>query len=101
MSLLWRAAERLGIRGDAGKPAEEAAFYFAWSMKLVGSQNIRTALEKGHTIVPLALYFLLAGPSRDNTDFAGTGVAAPLYYMVGMAAFGAQCLRRPAGFDAR
>jgi DNA-binding CsgD family transcriptional regulator len=25
VSLLWRAAERLGIRGDAGKPAEEAA----------------------------------------------------------------------------
>jgi DNA-binding CsgD family transcriptional regulator len=25
VSLLWRAAERLGIRGDAGKPAEEVA----------------------------------------------------------------------------
>jgi len=25
VSLLWRAAEQLGIRGDAGKPAEEAA----------------------------------------------------------------------------
>jgi DNA-binding CsgD family transcriptional regulator len=25
VSLLWRAAERLGIQGDAGKPAEEAA----------------------------------------------------------------------------
>jgi DNA-binding CsgD family transcriptional regulator len=25
VSLLWRAAERLGIRGDAGKPAEDAA----------------------------------------------------------------------------
>jgi DNA-binding CsgD family transcriptional regulator len=25
VSLLWRAAERLGIRGEAGKPAEEAA----------------------------------------------------------------------------
>jgi DNA-binding CsgD family transcriptional regulator len=25
VSLLWRAAERLGIRGDAGRPAEEAA----------------------------------------------------------------------------
>jgi DNA-binding CsgD family transcriptional regulator len=25
VSLLWRAAERLGIRGDAGKPGEEAA----------------------------------------------------------------------------
>jgi DNA-binding CsgD family transcriptional regulator len=25
VSLLWRAAEKLGIRGDAGKPAEEAA----------------------------------------------------------------------------
>src|SRR5213075_680991 len=25
VTLLWRAAERLGIRGDAGKPAEEAA----------------------------------------------------------------------------
>jgi DNA-binding CsgD family transcriptional regulator len=25
VSLLWRAAERLGLRGDAGRPAEEAA----------------------------------------------------------------------------
>jgi ABC-2 type transport system permease protein len=38
---------------------------------------------------PLVLYFLIAGPSRDQTDLGGSGLSAPLYYMVGLAAFGA------------
>lgn len=37
---------------------------------------------------PLVLYFLIAGPQRNNNDFGGSGIAAPLYYMVGLAAFG-------------
>lgn len=37
---------------------------------------------------PLVLYFLIAGPQRNNHDFAGSGIAAPLYYMVGLASFG-------------
>ena len=37
---------------------------------------------------PIALYFLIAGPNHDKSDFAGTGLSAPLYYMVGLAAFG-------------
>jgi ABC-2 type transport system permease protein len=37
---------------------------------------------------PLALYFLIAGPQQNTTDLAGTGISAPLYYMVGLASFG-------------
>jgi ABC-2 type transport system permease protein len=37
---------------------------------------------------PLVLYFLIAGPNRNVHDFQKTGISAPLYYMIGMAAFG-------------
>jgi ABC-2 type transport system permease protein len=38
---------------------------------------------------PLILYFLIAGPNRHDHDFFSTGISAPLYYMIGLAAFGA------------
>lgn len=38
---------------------------------------------------PLVLYFAIAGPNRHDQDFLDTGLSAPLYYMVGLAAFGA------------
>lgn len=38
---------------------------------------------------PLILYFVIAGPNKGESDFQGTGVSAPLYYMIGLAAFGA------------
>jgi ABC-2 type transport system permease protein len=38
---------------------------------------------------PIVLYFLIAGPNKGEDDFGGTGLSAPLYYMVGLAAFGA------------
>jgi ABC-2 type transport system permease protein len=37
---------------------------------------------------PVILYFLIAGPQRNNHDLLGTGISAPLYYMAGMVAFG-------------
>lgn len=37
---------------------------------------------------PLVLYFLVAGPQKNNHNLAGTGLSAPLYYMVGLASFG-------------
>lgn len=37
---------------------------------------------------PLVLYFVIAGPNKHTTNFGGTGLSAPLYYMVGLAAFG-------------
>ena len=37
---------------------------------------------------PLVLYFLIAGPNRNEDDLGDTGLSAPLYYMVGLAAFG-------------
>jgi ABC-2 type transport system permease protein len=37
---------------------------------------------------PLILYFLIAGPNRNENDIGGSGLSAPLYFMVGLAAFG-------------
>jgi ABC-2 type transport system permease protein len=37
---------------------------------------------------PLVLYFIIAVPNRHMEDFAGSGVTAPLYYMVSLASFG-------------
>jgi ABC-2 type transport system permease protein len=37
---------------------------------------------------PLILYFVIASPNRNVHDFAKTGISAPLYFMVGLAAFG-------------
>jgi ABC-2 type transport system permease protein len=37
---------------------------------------------------PLLLFFLIAAPNRHDHDFASTGLSAPLFYMVGLAAFG-------------
>jgi ABC-2 type transport system permease protein len=38
---------------------------------------------------PLVIYFVVAGPSRNQHDLGGSGLSAPLYFMVGYAAFGA------------
>ena len=40
-------------------------------------------------IFPLILFFVIAGPQKDNHNFQGTGVPAPLYFMVGLVSFGA------------
>src|SRR5262245_53690056 len=37
---------------------------------------------------PAVLYLLIAGPNRGVDSLGGTGISAPLYYMVGLAAFG-------------
>jgi ABC-2 type transport system permease protein len=37
---------------------------------------------------PLVLYFVIAGPNRNEQDFAGSGLPAALYYMIGLTAFG-------------
>jgi ABC-2 type transport system permease protein len=39
-------------------------------------------------LIPVVLYFAIAGPNRNETDLGGTGISAPLYFMVGLAAFG-------------
>jgi ABC-2 type transport system permease protein len=38
---------------------------------------------------PLVLYYAIAGPNRNVHSLGGTGIAAPVYFMVGLAAFGA------------
>jgi ABC-2 type transport system permease protein len=37
---------------------------------------------------PLVLYFVIAGPNRNEQDFAGSGLPAALYYMISLTAFG-------------
>jgi ABC-2 type transport system permease protein len=37
---------------------------------------------------PLALYFLTAGPNQGEKNLEGTGLSAPLYFMVSMASWG-------------
>jgi ABC-2 type transport system permease protein len=37
---------------------------------------------------PVVLFFLIASPNRDVHDLGGSGLSAPLYFMVGLAAFG-------------
>jgi ABC-2 type transport system permease protein len=37
---------------------------------------------------PIALYLLIAAPNRNEHDLSGTGLSAPLYFMVGLAVFG-------------
>lgn len=39
-------------------------------------------------IFPVTMYLLIAGPNRDETDLSGTGISAPLYFMVGLIGFG-------------
>lgn len=37
---------------------------------------------------PLLLYFVIAAPNRHQENFGHTGIALPVYYMVGLASFG-------------
>jgi ABC-2 type transport system permease protein len=37
---------------------------------------------------PVILYLLIAGPSKDEQSLGGTGISAPLYFMIGLASFG-------------
>lgn len=39
-------------------------------------------------IFPLVLYLLIAGPDRHDHDVGGTGLSAPLYFMVSISSFG-------------
>jgi len=39
-------------------------------------------------VFPLTMYLLIAGPNRGEDDLAGSGISAPLYYMVGLIGFG-------------
>jgi ABC-2 type transport system permease protein len=37
---------------------------------------------------PVVLYFLITSPQKNVHSLAGSGISAPMYYMVGMVAFG-------------
>jgi len=46
---------------------------------------------------PVVLYFLIAGPNRDQHSLGGTGLSAPLYFMIGLISFGAMNAMLSAG----
>ena len=46
---------------------------------------------------PLLLFLITAGANRDVTDYSGTGISLPLYFMVGMAAWGAMAAELAGG----
>jgi ABC-2 type transport system permease protein len=37
---------------------------------------------------PIILYLLIAAPNRSEHNLSGTGISAPLYFMIGLASFG-------------
>jgi ABC-2 type transport system permease protein len=39
-------------------------------------------------VFPVVLYFLIAGPNQDVHNLGGSGISAPLYFMVGLISFG-------------
>jgi ABC-2 type transport system permease protein len=39
-------------------------------------------------LFPVAMYFLIAAPSRHDNDAGGTGLSVPLYFMISLASFG-------------
>lgn len=39
-------------------------------------------------IFPLVLYYVIASPNRHVSDYDGSGISLPLYYMVSLASFG-------------
>src|SRR5436190_10629115 len=39
-------------------------------------------------VFPIVLYLLIAAPNRNEHSLSGTGISAPLYFMIGLASFG-------------
>jgi ABC-2 type transport system permease protein len=39
-------------------------------------------------VFPIVLYLLIAGPNKNEHSLGGTGISAPLYFMIGLASFG-------------
>src|SRR4051794_5400707 len=39
-------------------------------------------------VFPITIYLLIAAPNKDETNLSGTGISAPLYFMIGLASFG-------------
>ena len=58
----------------------------------VGYEMLRTLRNRRFLLFslgfPLVMFLLVAGSNRDVSDFAGTGISFPLYYMVGMVSWG-------------
>ena len=48
-------------------------------------------------VVPVLFYFLIAGPNKNDKSLLSSGLPAPLYYMVGLLAFGTMAAMIGAG----
>ncbi len=77
-----------GDAPDGWGPAGAAMNAFAYTR----FELLRTLRNRRFFVLslgfPLVLFFLIAGPQRNNHNLAGTGIDAPLYYMIGMVSFG-------------
>ena len=62
------------------------------SRTYVRCELLRTVRNRRYVVFalgfPIVLYFLIAGPNKNEDNLAGSGLSAPLYYMVGLASFG-------------
>jgi ABC-2 type transport system ATP-binding protein len=73
-------------QGDSGGPRRMSSLTYTRYELLRTLRNRRFFfLSLGF---PLVLFFLIAGPNRNVHNFAGSGLPAPLYYMIGLASFG-------------
>jgi ABC-2 type transport system permease protein len=48
-------------------------------------------------VFPVVIYFLIAAPNKGETNFGGTGIGVPLYYMLGLVSFGTMSAMLSAG----
>jgi ABC-2 type transport system permease protein len=63
------------------------------NLSYVRYELLRTFRNRRYFILaigfPLVIYYIVAGTSTGERNFQETGISAPLYFMVGLAAFGA------------
>jgi ABC-2 type transport system permease protein len=84
-----------GVPGDhgAGRPGGRGGGAGGMSTAVYArSEVLRTFRNRRFLIFslifPLTMYLLIAGPNRGEDDLGGSGISAPLYYMVGLIGFG-------------
>jgi ABC-2 type transport system permease protein len=63
------------------------------NLSYIRYELLRTFRNRRYLILtigfPLVIYYVIAGTNTNQHDFDNTGISLPLYFMVGLAAFGA------------
>jgi len=76
----------IGMRGARAGLRSGAAVYARYELLRTFRNRRFFFLSLGF---PVVLYFLIAAPQRSTHNLAGSGISAPLYYMIGLVGFGA------------